>query len=147
MRRRPGRSGDALTTACGWRCSSSSSSSSPAERAAFVLHDVFGFSFEAVGSIVGRSPAACRQLASRARRRIESETSPARFDVDKGELSVVEQFIQASAEGDMDALVQVLDRRRRGGPTRRRRPGAPREAVVGRDRVVGLLLWFLRNWT
>jgi RNA polymerase sigma-70 factor (ECF subfamily) len=100
-----------------------------------------------VGSIVGRSPAACRQLASRARRRIESETSPARFDVDKGELSVVEQFIQASAEGDMDALVQVLDRRRRGGPTRRRRPGAPREAVVGRDRVVGLLLWFLRNWT
>src|SRR5262245_43857202 len=43
---------------------------SPAERTAFVLHDVFGFSFEVVGSIVGRSPAACRQLASRARRRV-----------------------------------------------------------------------------
>jgi RNA polymerase sigma-70 factor (ECF subfamily) len=120
---------------------------SPAERAAFVLHDVFGFSFEAVGSIVGRSPAACRQLASRARRRIESETSPARFDVDQGELRrVVEQFIQASAEGDMDALVQVLDPQVAGWTDTGGAPGAPREAVVGRDRVVGLLLKFLWNW-
>src|SRR5947209_11698043 len=52
---------------------------SPPERAAFVLHDVFQFSFEDVASIVGRSPAACRQLASRARRRVEDDTGPGRF--------------------------------------------------------------------
>src|SRR5438874_10406327 len=82
----------------------------PAERATFVLHDVFGFSFDAVGSIVGRSPAACRQLASRARRHIEAETSPARFEVDPEVLHrVAERFIGAASSGDMDALLQVLD--------------------------------------
>src|SRR5204863_6183846 len=54
----------------------------PPERAAFVLHDVFQFSFDDVSAIVGRSPAACRQLASRARRRVEEETGPARFEVE-----------------------------------------------------------------
>ena len=58
----------------------------PAERAAFVLHDVFRFSFEDVGRIVGRSPEACRQLASRARRRVEEDTGPPRFEVDPAAL-------------------------------------------------------------
>jgi RNA polymerase sigma-70 factor (ECF subfamily) len=82
----------------------------PAERAVFVLHDVFQFSFDAVAEIVGRSPAACRQLASRARRRIESESGPARFVPDAGDQHrVAERFIAACAGGDLDALVEMLD--------------------------------------
>src|SRR3954471_14403701 len=56
----------------------------PPERAAFVLHDVFQFSFDDVASIVGRSPAACRQLASRARRRVEDDTGPGRVAAGAG---------------------------------------------------------------
>jgi RNA polymerase sigma-70 factor (ECF subfamily) len=82
----------------------------PAERAAFVLHDVFQFSFEAVGSIVGRSPAACRQLASRARRHVREHGEDARFAVDPAEQTrVVERFIAACSGGDLDALLEVLD--------------------------------------
>lgn len=82
----------------------------PPERAAFVLHDVFQFSFDDVASIVGRSPAACRQLASRARRRVQEETAPARFAVEAaGERAVVERFIAACAGGDLDELLAVLD--------------------------------------
>ena len=83
---------------------------SPAERAAFVLHDVFQFSFETVGTIVGRSPAACRQLASRARRHVQEHVEPARFSVEP-ELhrAVVHRFIDACARGDIAALTSVLD--------------------------------------
>ena len=81
------------------------------------------------------------------KRRIESETNPARFDVDQGELRrVVERFIRASTDGDMDALLQVLDPEVVGWTDTGGAPGAPREAVVGRDRVMKLLLAFLRNW-
>jgi RNA polymerase sigma-70 factor, ECF subfamily len=119
---------------------------SPAERAAFVLHDVFGFSFEAVGSIVGRSAAACRQQASRARRRVQAQTSPARFQVDRVELGrVVEQFIRASTGGDLDALLRVLDPQVAGWTDTDGAPGAPRTAVVGRERVANTLLGFLRQ--
>src|SRR5919201_705695 len=59
----------------------------PAERGSFVLHDVFGFSFEDVGKILGRSVDGSRQLASRARKRVREETGPSRFDVDPAELS------------------------------------------------------------
>jgi RNA polymerase sigma-70 factor, ECF subfamily len=83
---------------------------SPAERTALVLHDVFQFSFDAVATIVGRSPAACRQLASRARRHIEAETEPGRFEVPPAEQHrVAEQFIAACAGGDVDALMALLD--------------------------------------
>ena len=83
---------------------------SPAERAVFVLHDVFQFSFDAVGTIVGRTPAACRQLASRARRRIEAEAGPARFTADTVEQQrVTQRFIEACAGGDLDALLALLD--------------------------------------
>jgi RNA polymerase sigma-70 factor, ECF subfamily len=83
---------------------------SPAERTVFVLHDVFQFSFSTAASIVGRSPEACRKLASRARSRIEAETGTARFEVlpeDQQRLS--ERFIAACAGGDMEALIEVLD--------------------------------------
>jgi len=82
----------------------------PPERAAFVLHDVFQYSFDDVASIVGRSPAACRQLASRARRRIEEESGPGRFDVEAAdERQAVERFIAACAGGELEELLAVLD--------------------------------------
>lgn len=82
---------------------------SPAERTAFVLHDVFGLPFEQIGEVVGRSPQACRQLASRARRHIEADRATARFEVDRAaHEAVVEEFARACAAGDLDALVDVL---------------------------------------
>jgi RNA polymerase sigma-70 factor (ECF subfamily) len=83
---------------------------SPAERTAFVLHDVFQYSFDEVGEIVGRSPAACRQLASRARQRIRSEAAPARFSVEPAAQHLVtERFIAACSAGDVEQLLTVLD--------------------------------------
>jgi RNA polymerase sigma-70 factor (ECF subfamily) len=83
---------------------------SPAERTSFVLHDVFQYPFEDVATIVGRSPAACRQLASRARRALRAEPAIGRFPVDVAlQRQVSERFIEASAGGDLDALVALLD--------------------------------------
>ncbi|HEX3623476.1 MAG TPA: sigma-70 family RNA polymerase sigma factor [Acidimicrobiales bacterium] len=83
---------------------------SPAERTVFVLHDVFRFSFEMAASIVGRSPEACRKLASRARRRIADESAPARFVAAPDDpLRVAERFIAACAGGDIAALMALLD--------------------------------------
>jgi RNA polymerase sigma-70 factor (ECF subfamily) len=80
---------------------------SPAERLAFVLHDTFGVPFEEIAPIVERSPAATRQLASRARRRVQGErTVPDRDLVRQRE--VVDAFLAAAREGDFDALVAVL---------------------------------------
>ncbi len=78
----------------------------PAERVAFVLHDLFGVPFEEIGPIVSRSPAAARQLASRARRRVRG----ARADPDeRRQRAVVDAFLAASREGDFEALLAVLD--------------------------------------
>jgi RNA polymerase sigma-70 factor, ECF subfamily len=79
----------------------------PAERLAFVLHDMFGVPFEEIAPIVERSPAATRQLASRARRRVQGAPEP---DGDlAGQRRVVEAFLAASRGGDFDALMEVLD--------------------------------------
>ena len=81
---------------------------SPAERAAFLLHDIFDVPFDEVGDIVGRRPEAVRQLASRARRHIRSE-SP-RFASSRTEHErAVRAFVQAARAGDLAALVEVLD--------------------------------------
>ena len=81
---------------------------SPAERAAFVLHDVFGLTFEEVAAALGRSPAGCRKLASRARWHVE-ERKP-RFDVDpEAHRAVVEAFSKATRSGDLDGLLSLLD--------------------------------------
>ena len=81
---------------------------SPAERLAFVLHDMFGVPFEEIASILERSPAASRQLASRARRRVRGARTEA--DVDRArQREVVEAFLEASRDGDFDALLKVLD--------------------------------------
>jgi RNA polymerase sigma-70 factor, ECF subfamily len=80
----------------------------PGERTAFVLHDVFGMPFEQVADVVGRTPAAVRQLASRGRRHVESER-PRRPVSDDEHRRVVEAFGRASLAGDLDALLAVLD--------------------------------------
>ena len=119
----------------------------PAERATFVLHDVFGFSFDDVAKIVGRSVEASRQLASRARKRIEDETGPARFDVDPTELGrIADRFITAATDGDMDALMEVLDPNVVGWTDSAGLFGAPLEPLVGRDQVVTQLLRFVRDY-
>jgi RNA polymerase sigma factor (sigma-70 family) len=81
---------------------------SPAERLAFVLHDMFGVPFGEIGPIVGRSPAAVRQLASRARRRVRGTTAVPDPDLAR-QRQVVDAFLAASREGDFDALLAVLD--------------------------------------
>ena len=81
---------------------------SPAERTVYVLTDVFSVPFGEVATIVGRSPAACRQLAARARARIAADAS-ARFKPDPDHhRDMVERFARACASGDLDALVAVL---------------------------------------
>ena len=80
----------------------------PAERLVFVLHDLFGMPFDEIGSIVGRSPAAAKQLASRARRRVRG--SPATSDAGRArQREVVEVFLRAARAGDLEGLLAVLD--------------------------------------
>ena len=79
----------------------------PAERLAFVLHDMFALPFDEIAPIVDRSPEAARQLASRARRRVQAAPTP---DADVGaQREVVDAFLAAAREGDFDGLVAVLD--------------------------------------
>src|ERR671917_851287 len=81
---------------------------SPAERLAFVLHDTFGVPFDEIAPIVGRSPGATRQLASRARRRVQGAAPAPDADLAR-QREVVDAFLAASRAGDFDALVAMLD--------------------------------------
>jgi RNA polymerase sigma-70 factor (ECF subfamily) len=80
----------------------------PAERVAFVLHDMFDLSFEEIGPIVGRTPTTARQLASRARRRVRGNAT-----VPQGELArqrkVVDAYLKAARAGDFQGLLDILD--------------------------------------
>ncbi|HXU60881.1 MAG TPA: sigma-70 family RNA polymerase sigma factor [Polyangia bacterium] len=80
----------------------------PAERLAFVLHDLFGVAFDEIAPIVGRSPAAARQLASRARRRVQGAPA-ARDRAVTHQQAVIERFLAALRAGDVEALIAVLD--------------------------------------
>ena len=80
----------------------------PAERLAFVLHDMFAVPFDEIAPIVGRSPDAARQLASRARRRVQGATPAERGDLAR-QRAVVDAFLAASRSGDFDALLGLLD--------------------------------------
>ncbi|PSR59735.1 MULTISPECIES: RNA polymerase sigma factor SigJ [Nocardia] len=82
-------------------------SMTPAERVAFVLHDVFRYSFAEIADIVGRTPAACRQLASSARRRIQTSARPSRDE----RAEVVRDFKRAWETKDIEALIEILDPR------------------------------------
>jgi RNA polymerase sigma-70 factor (ECF subfamily) len=117
----------------------------PAERLAFVLHDMFAVPFEEIAPIVDRTPAAARQLASRARRRVQGETPAADTDpVQQREL--VEAFLAASRGGDFDALLAVLHpdvvlRADTGGSRERARP-----TFTGAEAVAGQALGFGRQF-
>src|SRR5439155_25625504 len=80
----------------------------PAERGAFVLRDMFAVAFEEIAPVVGRSPAAARQLASRARRRLRGADRAPGGDRTR-QREVVEAFLAASRGGDFDALLALLD--------------------------------------
>jgi RNA polymerase sigma factor (sigma-70 family) len=82
-------------------------SMTPAERVAFILHDVFGYAFAEVAEIVGRTPAACRQLASSARRRIRASQAP--VDSTAQQAEIVRDFKQAWEAKDIAALIGLLD--------------------------------------
>lgn len=80
----------------------------PAERLAFVLHDMFAVPFEEIAPIVGRTPAAARQLASRARRRVQGTRRSPGADLGR-QRQIVEAFLTASRDGDFEGLLAVLD--------------------------------------
>jgi len=80
----------------------------PAERLAFVLHDIFAVPFDEIATILGRSQAAAKMLASRARRQVQvAETTPDGYDLDL-QHAVVQAFLAASRDGDFDALINLL---------------------------------------
>ncbi|MCS5713210.1 RNA polymerase sigma factor SigJ [Herbiconiux sp. CPCC 205716] len=113
-------------------------SMTPAERVVFVLHDVFALPFSDIGGIVGRTPAACRQLATAARRRVDQ--SRARQVPRTEHDAVVRAFAAASRGGDLNALVKILDpdvvlRSDGGGIVT-----AARNPIFGADRVARFLL-------
>jgi RNA polymerase sigma-70 factor, ECF subfamily len=82
-------------------------SMTPAQRVAFILHDVFGYSFAEVAKIVGRTPAACRQLAASARRRIRAKQAPTTPTAQRAD--IVRDFKQAWEAKDLEALIGLLD--------------------------------------
>ena len=115
----------------------------PAERLSFVLHDMFAVPFEEIAPIVGRSPAAARQLASRARRRVQGAPTTPDADLAR-QREVVDAFFAAARQGDFDALVALLDpdvvARSDGGVLR---PGAT-AVVRGAEEVAKRALTYAR---
>jgi len=80
----------------------------PAERLAFILHDIFAVPFEDIAAVVGRSPAAARQLASRARRRVHGGAPATGIDLTRQQ-AITDAFLIAARNGDFDALLEALD--------------------------------------
>jgi RNA polymerase sigma factor (sigma-70 family) len=80
----------------------------PAERLAFILHDIFAVPFDDIAAVVGRSPAAARQLASRARRRVQGAAPVAGADLTR-QRAIADAFLTAARQGDFDALLEALD--------------------------------------
>jgi Sigma-70, region 4 len=108
----------------------------PAERLAFVLHDMFAMPFEEIAPIVDRSPAATRQLASRARRRVQGAAPTPDPDLAE-QRRVVDAFLAAARAGDFDALIEVLDPEVVFRVDTRARD---REAIEGREAVAAQIL-------
>jgi ketosteroid isomerase-like protein len=110
----------------------------PAERLAFVLHDMFDLPFEEIAPLVGRTPEAARQLASRARRRVKGAAVPEPDPDLARQREVVDAFLRAARAGDFDGLVSVLDPevvlRADFGPRRRPQVLRGAAAVAGQAR-------------
>jgi RNA polymerase sigma-70 factor (ECF subfamily) len=120
----------------------------PAERVVFVLHDVFGFPFDNISDTIGRPASSCRQLARRARLKIKSANAQVSVEVDTAENRlVIEQFIEACSNGDVSALLQVLDPDVAGGVDfgpLDKRSGKVRR---GSARVANTFLRYFGAWT
>jgi RNA polymerase sigma-70 factor (ECF subfamily) len=114
----------------------------PAERLAYVLHDMFAVPFDEIAPIVERSPQATRQLASRARRRVKSEDPEPDLDLDR-QREAAEAFLAASRDGEFEALVAVLDPdvvlRADLGPVPASREVRGAEAVAGQAQIYSRL--------
>jgi RNA polymerase sigma-70 factor (ECF subfamily) len=128
---------------------------SPLERAAFLLHDVFDYSFSQVAGALGRREAACRQLASRARTRVR-EARPEGLTVPRGaaggtdpkHAELVSAFISASRSGDIDALTRMLTRDARMVSDGGGKVPAALNVIEGADRVAAFLAGAVRKgWT
>jgi RNA polymerase sigma factor (sigma-70 family) len=115
----------------------------PAERLAFVLHDMFAVPFDEIAPMIDKSPAAARQLASRARRRVQGQTSPPDPDLAR-QREIVDAFFAAARDGDVDRLVAVLDPdvvlRSDGGAARARQT----TVITGAGTVAGQAIMFGR---
>ena len=109
----------------------------PAERVAFVLHDLFGVAFEDIAAIVGRSSEAARQLASRGRRRLRGDTQLPREALGR-QREVVGAFLAASQNGDFDRLLSLLDPEVVFRPDLTAKLGGPRHEVRGAAEVAKL---------
>jgi RNA polymerase sigma-70 factor, ECF subfamily len=112
---------------------------SPAERTAWVLHDLFGLEFTEVAEVVGRSPAAVRQLAARARKHVTAGTPRVQVDRATHE-AVVTAFIRAAAQGDLRTLMTVLDPRVTLTSDGGGQVSAARRPVHGAERVARMLV-------
>jgi len=120
---------------------------SPAERVAFILHDVFQYSFDDIARITKRTPAASRQLASRARQHVKAEGGALRSRVDPEEArTVTDRFLAAAASGNLRALLDVLDPEVAGWTDSGGVVPAPRDSIVGAQRVAERLLWWLQTF-
>jgi RNA polymerase sigma-70 factor, ECF subfamily len=117
---------------------------SPDERAVFVLHEVFGFSHDEIASTIGKSPAAVRQMAHRAREHVQSRRK--RFDpVDSARTTeLTEQFLTAAATGDVDALMSMLAPDAVWTADSNGKASAARRPVVGADRVAKAIIGIFR---
>ena len=114
---------------------------SPTERAVFLLHDVFGYRFDEIAVAVNRSEAGCRQIAVRARRRLEPERP--RFDVDPRERArIAQQFLSAFRDGDIDELLALVSEDAVFVGDGGGRAAALPAPIHGRDRVAHLLRAF-----
>lgn len=119
----------------------------PSARAVFLLHDVFGYSFDEVAVAVDRTPAACRQIASRTRKRLAERRVEIRRATLDHERRVVDQLVAGLLEGDVDAVVGLLApdvvQLDDGGPRRR----AARRPIVGPERCARLLVNLTKRLT
>ncbi|WP_211191596.1 RNA polymerase sigma factor SigJ [Actinoplanes sp. TBRC 11911] len=117
----------------------------PAERTAFVLHDLFAMPFQDVASVVGRTPAAVRQLASRARGHVQASTPRLKVDADEHKRTV-SAFLAAAAGGDLNGLVSLLDHDVVATSDGGGQVSAARRPVQGAEKVARFILGLLARY-
>jgi RNA polymerase sigma-70 factor, ECF subfamily len=117
----------------------------PAERTAFVLHDLFAMPFQDVATVVGRSPDAVRQLASRARGHVQANTPRLKVDADEHK-KTVSAFLAAAAGGDLNGLVSLLDHDVVATSDGGGEVSAARRPVIGAEKVARFILGLISRY-